>query len=76
MSLLTRILPWLQVVLSIILIISILLQKSAAGAGGALGGTDGGGMHHTKRGLEKVLFYITIVVAILFALSAFIAILI
>ena len=52
------------------------MQRSAAGVGGALGGGEGGGMHHTKRGFEKILFYITIVIAILFALSAFMAILI
>ena len=40
-----------------------------------LGGGESGGMHHTKRGFEKILFYITIVIAILFALSAFVAIL-
>ena len=76
MSLIVKILPWLQIILSIILILSILMQRSAAGVGGALGGGDGGGMHHTKRGFEKILFYITIVIAILFALSAFMAILI
>jgi len=75
MSLIVKILPWLQIILSIILILSILMQRSAAGVGGALGGGEGGGMHHTKRGLEKFLFYLTIVIAILFALSAFIAIL-
>ena len=76
MSLIAKILPWLQVILSVLLVKSILLQRSAAGVGGALGGGDSGGMHHTKRGFEKILFYITIVIAILFALSAFVAILI
>ena len=75
MNLIAKILPWLQVILSVLLVLTILLQRSAAGVGGALGGGDGGGMHHTKRGLEKILFYITIVIAILFALSAFVAVL-
>ena len=75
MSLIAKILPWLQVILSLILILTILMQKSASGVGGALGGGEGGGIHHTKRGLEKVLFYITIAVAVLFAVSAFLAIL-
>lgn len=52
------------------------MQRSASGVGGALGGGDGGGIIHTKRGLEKILFYLTIAVAILFALSAFVAVLI
>lgn len=75
MYLLTKILPWIQVVLSVLLILSILLQRSGAGMGGALGGSENGGIHHTKRGFEKFLFYFTIVIAILFALSAFLAIL-
>ncbi len=69
-------LPYIQIVLSIILVIAILLQHSSAGAGGAFGGGDEGGLHHTRRGFEKFLFSSTIVVAILFALSAFIAILV
>ena len=76
MSLIAKILPWSQVILSVLLVLSILMQRSAAGVGGALGGGDGGGMHHTKRGFEKILFYATIVIAFLFALSAFMAILI
>jgi protein translocase SecG subunit len=75
MSLIAKMLPWLQVILSVLLVLSILLQRSAAGVGGALGGGEGGGMHHTKRGFEKILFYMTIVIAILFAVSAFVAIL-
>jgi len=66
-------LPWIQIVLSVILVIAIILQKSGAGLGGAFGGSDGGTMYHTRRGFEKFLFYLTIVVAILFALSAFVA---
>ncbi len=69
-------LPYIQIVLSIILVIAILLQHSSAGAGGAFRGGDEGGLHHTRRGFEKFLFSSTIVVAILFALSAFIAILV
>jgi len=54
----------------------VLLQQSSAGVGGALGGSDSGGIHNTKRGFEKFLFYFTIVIAMLFAASAFVAILI
>lgn len=53
------------------------MQRSEAGAGGAFGGGDGGSSAvHTKRGSEKTLFQATIVLGILFALSAFLALLI
>ena len=75
MKILTHILPWIQISLAIILSLAILVQQSAAGIGSLGGGSDTGGIHHTRRGFEKFVFYLTIVVAILFALSAFAAIL-
>lgn len=74
MTILVNILPYLQIILSIILIAVILLQQSSAGVGGALGGGDGGGLYNTRRGFEKFLFILTIVIAIIFAVSSFIAI--
>ncbi len=76
MMIIATILPYIQIILSIILVVTILLQQSSVGLGGALGGGDGGGLYHTRRGFEKFLFITTIVVSILFALSAFIAVLI
>lgn len=70
MEFLVKVLPWVQIILSIILTASILLQQTGAGVGGAFGGGDDS-IRHTRRGMEKVLFYISIVIAILFALSAF-----
>lgn len=70
-----NILPYIQIILSVILVVVILLQQSTAGAGGAFGGGDEGGLHHTRRGFEKFLFNFTIVLSVLFAISAFIAIL-
>ncbi|NCU28209.1 MAG: preprotein translocase subunit SecG [Candidatus Moranbacteria bacterium] len=69
----TNILPYLQIILSIILIVAILLQQSSAGVGGAFGGGESG-LYNTRRGFEKFLFIFTIVIAILFAASAFVAI--
>lgn len=77
MNLVAKILPYAQIVFSVVLVLAILLQQSGAGLGGALGGGDtGGSFHHTRRGFEKFLFYVSIVCGILFALSAFLAIII
>ncbi|MBI3888920.1 preprotein translocase subunit SecG [Candidatus Nomurabacteria bacterium] len=76
MNLVTKILPYAQIILSVILVSAILLQQSAAGIGGALGGDDSGSFHHTRRGFEKFLFYLSIICAILFALFAFLSIII
>lgn len=71
MEFLAKFLPWLQIVLSIILVAAILLQQSGAGVGGAMGGSDDS-IHYTRRGMEKILFYISIIAATLFAGSALI----
>lgn len=74
MQLITKILPYLQIFISIILVTTILLQQSGAGVGGALGGGDGVSFHHTRRGFEKFLFILSIVLGVLLASLAFIAI--
>ncbi len=64
--------PYIQIVLSVLLIVCILLQQSEAGLGGAFGGGDGfSSGHHTKRGAEKIIFNATIVIAIAFVVTAF-----
>lgn len=69
------VLPYLQIALAILLILGILFQQRGAGLGGAFGGGDGFGFN-TRRGAEKVLFNMTIVVSILFILSTLIALII
>ena len=76
MSLVAKILPYMQIILSVILILGIMLQQSSAGLGGALGGSDSESFHHTRRGFEKFLFYLSLVCGILFALFAFLSIII
>ena len=72
MELILKVLPWAQIILSVLLVGAILLQRSSADTGGALGGGEGiSSVYHTKRGLEKVLFNATILIALLFAASAF-----
>ncbi|MSU45241.1 MAG: preprotein translocase subunit SecG [Candidatus Zambryskibacteria bacterium] len=68
----TESIPYIQIVLSVLLIGGILLQQSEAGLGGAFGGGDGfSSGHHTKRGAERTIFIATIVVAILFVATSF-----
>ena len=55
----------LQVVLSILLVVSILLQVRGSGLGNIFGGT-GGEFYRSKRGIEKFLYRSTIVLAIMF----------
>ena len=74
MSSLASILPYLQIILSVLLVGAILLQQSEGSLGSAFGGSQSGASSwHTKRGLEKQLFIATIIFAILFALSAVVA---
>ena len=67
-----NILPIVQIVLSVLLIGAILMQQSDAGMGSAFGGSDGSG-GHTRRGMEKTLFNLTIIIAVLFVISAILA---
>ncbi|MCE9517778.1 preprotein translocase subunit SecG [Candidatus Nomurabacteria bacterium] len=76
MTIIATTLPYIQIILSIILIATALLQQSSAGLGGVLGGGDSGGLHHTRRGFEKFLFGTTIVVGLLFIASTILAILV
>jgi len=76
MNLIVKILPYGQIILSVILVSAILLQQSSAGLGGALGGGDSASFYHTRRGFEKFLFYLSIVCGILFALFALLSIII
>ncbi len=69
-------LPYIQIVLSVVLIVCILLQQTGASLGGAFGADNFSAAYHTRRGLEKYLFRTTIIVGILFAASAFVALVI
>jgi len=53
-----------QIVLSIALILAIMLQVRGGGLGGIFGQPDT--VFRTKRGVEKTLFQLTIVLVILF----------
>ena len=53
------------IITSISLIISIILQSKGAGLGG-LTGADTGGVFTARRGIEKTLFRVTIILSVLF----------
>ena len=74
MTTLASVLPWVQITLSVLLIGAVLLQQSEAGLGGTFGGSTEANVFKTKRGAEKQLFIITIILAILFAVSALLAV--
>lgn len=56
----------MQVILAVVLIGGILLQSSNASMGGAFGQSDS--FHTTRRGLDRLLFNLTITTSILFFL--------
>ena len=75
MTLIASLLPGIQVILSILLIGAVLLQQRGAGLGGAFG-DQSQESYYTRRGGELFLFRATIFLAVLFALSSLIALII
>lgn len=57
-----------QLILSIIIISLILLQAKGTGLGTAFGGQSG--TYHSKRGVEKVIFSLTLALVALFVIIA------
>ncbi|HLY31317.1 MAG TPA: preprotein translocase subunit SecG [Ktedonobacterales bacterium] len=56
---------WVQIIVAAALILSILFQARGAGLGSVFGGT--GTVFKTRRGIDKLLFRMTVSFAILFA---------
>jgi len=61
-----------QIIVSILLMVSILLQNRGSGLSSAFGGDFGG--YYTKRGMEKFLFYISVVLGTIFVILAIVTI--
>lgn len=53
------------IITSVGLILSIILQSKGAGLGG-LTGADTGGVFTARRGIEKILFWVTIGLSVIF----------
>lgn len=62
-------LPYIQVILSVLLVAGVLLQRSESGLGAGFGSDSSGGHRFMRRGFEKILFNATILVAVLFVIS-------
>ena len=54
-----------QIIISVCLIVAVLLQVKGRGLGGIFGGSDAG-IYKTRRGAERTLFNLTIVLVVLF----------
>jgi len=63
----------IQIIISVLLVVAILLQQRGTGLSSAFGGE--GSIYRTKRGLEKSLHILTIVLAIIFLATALLNIL-
>ena len=59
-----------QIVLGIALVAGVLLQAKGEELGGVFGGAQG--VYQTRRGLDRLLFTITIVIAVAFFVLALI----
>lgn len=77
MTIISTYLPYIQTILAVLITASILVQYSEASTGGAFGGNDNWNAgYHTRRGFEKFIFNTTIILGVLFALTALVAIII
>ena len=65
---------FLQILVSVLLIVTVLLQVKGSGFGAALGGMSGGSVYRTKRGLERTLFQATIILVIVFLFVSFLSV--
>ncbi len=74
MEIVRTILPYVQIILSILLTAAILLQQRGSSMGGAFGGDNFSAAYHTRRGAELFLYRFSVVVSILFVASAFVSI--
>lgn len=63
------------IVVSLALITSIMLQSKGVGLGGLTGG-DSGGVYTQRRGIDKVLFYVTIALSVIFLLLALVGVIV
>jgi len=65
----TQYLPIAQIIVAVFLIVFILLQQRGTALGSAFGGGESG-FYATRRGIQKKIFWATIVCGVLFIVLA------
>jgi protein translocase SecG subunit len=68
-------LPYIQIILSILLVTVILLQQRGSSLGGAFGGDNYSASFNKRRGAEEFLFRLSIGLAVLFVIATFLNVL-
>ncbi|MEP6894705.1 MAG: preprotein translocase subunit SecG [Chloroflexota bacterium] len=53
------------IIISVLLILSVIMQSKGAGLGG-LSGADTGAVYTARRGVERTLFRLTIILSVIF----------
>lgn len=57
----------IEIILGVAVVFFVLLQARSAGLGSAFGGSSAGSVFKTRRGVEKLIFNLTIIFIVLFA---------
>ena len=63
------------IIVSLAIIASILMQSKGIGLGSLAGG-DSGGVYTQRRGIDRVMFYITIALSVVFLVLALISVIV
>lgn len=61
----------IQIVLSVAIVIIILMQVKGGGLGGIFGQADS--VYRTRRGIEKTLFQLTIILVVIFIIVSIVS---
>lgn len=61
-----------EIMVSIVLVVALLMQARSAGLGGIFGG--GSTPYRTRRGVERTLFKLTIILVVLFIVVSIISV--
>jgi protein translocase SecG subunit len=67
-----NILAGIQIFISFVIIVAVLIQQRGTGVGSLFGGpsSSGGEYYRARRGVEKLLFYLTIIMAIFLVITS------